>query len=221
MMRNFLVAFVVASRRLVSVLFLVIGILLLLGGWSWAQSRYNDVLISVVKDRIVAVSGTGQVEQPLSVGESVISTKGYGVTAVAITTTRLLGFSSTRQHWSEQPLGVNEHVIQPVAIRDLVGIIATNQHLFGFRALQAHWSREALGINEQIREVRVDGHVGLVVTTRRLVGLSAFVTGFHTVDLQGDEQPQTIEHTGDAYLVRTPRRTVIFRSRVAGWRELN
>jgi len=47
------------------------------------------------KDKIVAVSGGGQSEIALSVGETVVSTKGHGLSALAITTARLLGFSST------------------------------------------------------------------------------------------------------------------------------
>lgn len=196
--------------------FLVTGLLLLGGSWSWAQGRFTDVLVSVVKDRIVAVNGTGQFDIALSVGETVVSAKSQGLTALAVTTARLLGFSSTLHHWSEQPLDVEEHVTRSHVIREL-SIVATDQHLYGFQEPQAHWSSDALGVNEQVRELRAEGHVALAVTTARLVGLSAFVNGFHALELQGDEQPQAIEHTGDAYLIRTTRRTVMFRSRVAGW----
>ena len=199
---------------------LVTGLLLLGGSWGWAQGRFTDVLVSVVKDKIVAVNGTGQSEIALSVGETVVSTKSNGLTALAITSARLLGFSSTLRHWSEQPLDVNEHVSGSHVIREL-SIVATDQHLYGFQEPLAHWSSDALGINEHVRELRADGHVSLAVTTARVVGLSAFVNGFHALDLQGDEQPQSIEHTGDAYLVRTTRRTLVFRSRIAGWTEMN
>ena len=199
---------------------LVTGLLLLGGSWSWAQGRFTDVLVSVVKDKIVAVSGTRQSEIELSVGETVVSAKSHGLTALAITSARLLGFSSTLSHWSELPLDGDEHVSGSHVIRELC-IVATDQHLYGFQEPQAHWSSDALGVNEHVRELRADGHVALAVTTTRLVGLSAFVNGFHALDLQGDEQPQAIEHTGDAYLVRTTRRTLMFRSRIAGWTEMN
>ena len=209
-----------ASRRSPEVSLLVMGMLLFLGSESSAQSRFSDVLVSVVKDKIVAVSGTGQSEIPLGVGETGVSTKARGLTALAITTTRLLGFSSTLHHWGEQPLEMEEHVTRFFVIREL-SIVATDEHLYGFQTPQAHWSREAFGVNEDVRELRADGHVTLAITTVRLIGLSAFVNGFQTLELQGDESPQTVEHTGDAYLVRTTRRTVMFRSRVAGWTEMN
>ena len=175
-------------QRSAVVYFLLTGILLLSGSWSWAQGRFTEVLVSVVKDRIVSVSGTEQSDIGLSVGETVISAKGHGLTALAITTARLLGFSSTLHHWSEQPLDVDEHVTRSSVIREL-SIVATDQHLYGFQEPQAHWSSDALGVNEQVRELRAEGHVALAVTTARLVGLSAFVNGFHMLDLQGDEQP--------------------------------
>ncbi len=204
-----------------------VAVALLVAPWSlsgdagvWAQTRFTDVLVSVVKDKIIAINGTSESEMSLSVGEGVMSTKANGLTALAVTSTRLLGFSSTLRHWSEQPLDVDEHFGKFHVMRELA-IVTTSQRLYGFHEPQAHWSSEAIGINEQIREVRADGHVALVVTTARLIGLSAFVTGFHAVDLQGDEQAQAIEHTGDAYLVRTSRRALMFRSRVAGWTEMN
>ena len=153
-----------ASRRSPEVSLLVMGMLLFLGSESSAQSRFSDVLVSVVKDKIVAVSGTGQSEIPLGVGETGVSTKARGLTALAITTTRLLGFSSTLHHWGEQPLEMEEHVTRFFVIREL-SIVATDEHLYGFQTPQAHWSREAFGVNEDVRELRADGHVALAITT--------------------------------------------------------
>jgi len=64
-----------------------------------AQGRLTDVLVSVVDDKVVAVTGVGRSEIDLSVGETVVSTKAQGMTALAITSTRLLGFSSQLRHW--------------------------------------------------------------------------------------------------------------------------
>src|SRR5690349_14570116 len=133
-------------RRFAGVFLPMMGMLVFLGSWSYAQSRFTDVLVSVVKDKIVAVSGTGQSEIALSVGETVMSTKAQGLTALVITTTRLLGFSTTLHHWSEQPLDLEEHVTRSSIIREL-SIVATDQHLYGFQAPQAHWSSDALGVN--------------------------------------------------------------------------
>ena len=78
------------------------------------------------------------------------------MTVVAITgstSARLLGFSSTRIHCSEQPPDVDEHVSGSHVIREL-SIVATDQHLYGFQEPQAHWSSDALGVNEHVREQR-------------------------------------------------------------------
>jgi len=78
---------------------------------AFAQGRLTDVLVSVVKDvkdKVIAVTGVGQSEIDLSVGETVRSTKAQGLTALAITSTRLLGFSSQLRGWNEQMLAGDE-----------------------------------------------------------------------------------------------------------------
>src|SRR5207244_12448677 len=87
------------------VVFLFLGWVLMLGcTLAFAQGRFTDVLVSVVKDKVIAITGVGQSEIDLSPGETVVSTKAQGLTALAITSTRLLGFSSQLRHWGEQPL---------------------------------------------------------------------------------------------------------------------
>ncbi|HEY6289837.1 MAG TPA: hypothetical protein VIW48_10345 [Nitrospiraceae bacterium] len=185
---------------------------------AFAQGRLTDMLVSVVKDKVIAVTGVGQSEINLSVGETVRSTKAQGLTALAITSTRLLGFSSQLRHWGEQTLEADEHVNMSQVLREFC-VVATDQHLYGFQETLAHWTSEALGGSERVQDVRAQGHVALVVTTERLVGFSAFTSGFHAIALQGDERVQGIEHTGDALLVKTSSRTLIFRSRMASWTE--
>jgi len=190
------------------------------GTLAFAQGRFTDVLVSVVKDKVVAVTGVGQSEIDLSVGETVVSTKAQGLTALAITSTRLLGFSSQLRHWGEQTLDADEHVNRSQVLREFC-VVATDQHLYGFQETMAHWTGEALGGSERVQELRAHGHMALAVTTERLVGFSAFMNGFHAMALQGDERVQGIEHTGDALLVKTSRRTLMFRSRMAGWTEMS
>lgn len=187
---------------------------------AFPQGRFTDVLVSVIDNKVVAVTGIGQSEIDLSVGETVVSMKGNGLTALAITTTRLLGFSSQLRRWSEQPLTTDEHVNKSHVLREL-SLVATDQHVYGFQETMAHWTGEALSGSERVQEVRGQGHVALAVTTDRLIGFSAFMSGFHTMSLEADEGVQGIEHTGDAYVVRTSRRTVILRSRIAGWADMN
>jgi hypothetical protein len=187
---------------------------------AFAQGRFTDVLVSVVKDKVIAVTGVGQSEIDLSVGETVVSTKAQGLTALAITSTRLLGFSSQLRHWGEQTLEMDEHVATSHVLREFC-VVATDQRLYGFQETLAHWTGEALGGSERVQDVRAQGHVALVVTTERLVGFSAFMSGFHAMALQGDERVQGVEHTSDALLVKTSRRTLMFRSRTAGWTEMS
>jgi hypothetical protein len=190
------------------------------GTLAFAQGRSTDVLVSVVKDKVIAVTGVGQSEIDLSVGETVVSAKAQGLTALAITSTRLLGFSSQLRHWGEQTLETDEHVNTSQVLREFC-VVATDQHLYGFQETLAHWTSEALGGSERVQELRAHGHMALAVTTERLVGFSAFMSGFHMMALQGDERVQGIEHTGDAFLVKTSRRTLMFRSRMAGWTEMS
>jgi hypothetical protein len=190
------------------------------GTLALAQGRFTDVLVSVVKDKVIAVTGVGQSEIDLAVGETVVSTKAHGLTALAITSTRLLGFSSLLLHWGEQTLEMDEHVKMSQVLREFC-VVATDQHLYGFQETLAHWTSEALGGSERVQELRVHGHLALAVTTERLVGFSAFMSGFHAMPLQGDELVQGIEQTGDAFLVKTSRRTLMFRSRMSGWTEMS
>jgi hypothetical protein len=41
----------------------------------FAQGRFTDVLVSVMSDKVVAVTGVGESESGLSVGETVVSAR--------------------------------------------------------------------------------------------------------------------------------------------------
>lgn len=210
-----------ASTSQTGVVYLGLVVMLWLGSTpAFAQGHFTDVLVSVVKDKVIAVTGVGQSEIDLSVGETVVSAKAQGLTALAITNTRLLGFSSQLRRWGEQTLEIDEHVNRSQILREFC-VVATDQHLYGFQETLAHWTSEALGGSERVQELRAHGHMAMMVTTERLVGFSAFMNGFHSIAFQGDEQIQGIEQTGDAFLVKTSRRALMFRSRMAGWTEMS
>ena len=99
------------------------------GALAFAQGRFTEVLVSVVKNKVFAVNGVGPSEIDLGVGETVVSTKAFGLTGLAITSTRLLGFSSQLRHWGEQPLSVDEHVNQSQVLRELCVVVTE----MGFR----------------------------------------------------------------------------------------
>src|SRR4051812_19872925 len=117
-----------------------------------AQSRFTDVLVPVVNDKVVAVTGVGQSEIDLSVGEKVVSTKAQGLSALAITSTRLLGFSSQLRHWGEQTLEAEEHVTTSRVLREFC-VVATDRHLYGFQETLAHWAGETLAGSERVQDV--------------------------------------------------------------------
>ena len=63
---------------------------------AFAEIRQVDVLITVVKDRVIALPGGGSpVEEPLGVNETVVTTAAQGPAGFALTNRRLLGFSSS------------------------------------------------------------------------------------------------------------------------------
>lgn len=186
---------------------------------TFAQGRFTEVLVSEVKGKLVAVTGAGQSEIELSVGETIVSTKAQGLTALAVTSARVLGFSSQLRHWGEQALDANEQVRSSHVLRELC-IVGTDRHLYGFQGALAHWTSEALGVSEHIQEVRASGHLAVAVTTERLLGFSAYMSEFSALSFSGEERVTSMEHAGDSFVVKTNRRTVMFRSRVPGWTEL-
>ena len=59
--------------------------MLWLGGTpAFAQGRFTDVLVSIVKNKVVAVNGVGPSEIDLAVGETVVSTKAFGLTGARL-----------------------------------------------------------------------------------------------------------------------------------------
>src|SRR5438105_14228101 len=129
---NSLVGQKVSSWRRGTVCLFLGGILMLGCTLAFAQGRFTDVLVSVVKDKVIAITGVGQSEIDLSPGETVVSTKAQGLTALAITSTRLLGFSSQLRHWGEQTLAGDEHVTTSQVLREFC-LVATAQHLYVFQ----------------------------------------------------------------------------------------
>ncbi len=83
-------------------MFILTFSLLMISLPAFAQVRQVDVLVTVVKDRVVVLPGGGSpVEEPLGVNETIVTTAAQGPAGFAQTTSRLLGFSSGLRRWTE------------------------------------------------------------------------------------------------------------------------
>ena len=185
-----------------------------------AQVRHIDVLVTVVKDRVVALPGGGSpVEEPLGVNETIVTTAAHGPAGFAQTSRRLLGFSSGLRRWTEVQLGVEEHVEQHHMLPRLL-LVQTNRRVHGFQESRGHWFSEALGPNEAFKQLQGRGHVIVVITSERALAISAFTGGFFAVRWSANEQVQSIDQTNDVTVVRTTMRQLAFRSQIGGWTEM-
>jgi len=203
-----------------SALVLALFLLLVVPDPAFAQTRQVDVLVTVVKDRVIALPGGGSpVEEPLGVNETIIATEARGPAGFAQTSRRLLGFSSGLHRWTEVQLEVEEHVDQYQILPRLV-IVQTNRRVHGFQESRGHWFSEVLGPNETVKELHGDGHVLVAITSERALAISALTGGFFTVRWSANEHLQSIDHTRDAVLIRTSARHLSFRSQIGGWTEM-
>jgi len=203
-----------------SALVLALILLVLVPGPAFSQARQVDVLVTVVKDKVVALPGGGSpVEEALGVNETIIATEARGPAGFAQTSRRLLGFSSGLHRWTEVQLGSEEHVDQHQILPRLI-IVQTNRRVHGFQESRGHWFSEVLGPNETVKELHGDGHILVAITTERALAISAFTGGFFTVRWSANEHLESINHTRDAVLIRTSARHLSFRSQIGGWTEM-
>jgi hypothetical protein len=187
---------------------------------AFAQARQVDVLITVVKDRVVAIPGSGSpVEEPLGVNETIVTIAAQGPAGLARTTRRLLGFSSGLRRWTEVQLGIEEHVERQHMLPRLL-IVQTNRRVHGFQESRGHWFSEALGPNETVKQLQGRGHVIVAISSERALAFSAFTGGFFAVRWSANEQMQSMDQTNDVTVIRTTTRQLAFRSQTGGLTEL-
>jgi hypothetical protein len=185
-----------------------------------AQGHQGDVMITVVKDKVVALPAAGSVvEEGLSVNETIITTAARGPAGFAQTSNRLLGFSSGLRRWTEVQLGVEEHVERHHVLSRVL-IAQTNRRVHGFQESRGHWFSETLGPNETVKQLHGRGHVAVVITSERALAFSAFTGGFFSLRWSVNEHIQAVDKTNDTILVRTTTRQLVFRSQRAGWTEM-
>lgn len=205
------------TRYLMPLLTLIVA---LWTGSVFAQVRPVDVLVTVVKDKVVALPGRGSpVEEALGVNETVVTTAAKGLAGFAQTSRRLLGFSTGLLRWTEVQLEVEERVDHHQVLPRLI-VVQTNRRVHGFQENRGHWFTEDLGPNETVKHRRARGHLGIVVTSERALAISAFTGGFFWVRLSPNELVQSIDQTNDAAVVRTTARQLAFRSQTGFWTEM-
>ena len=201
-------------------LLLLISIVCLHADPAFTEGLFTDVLITVSKDKVVAVPASGSiVEEGLGANEKIIVTAARGQAGFAQTSSRLLGFSSGLRRWTEVQLGVEEQVERHQVLPRLL-VVQTNRRIHGFQESRGHWFSEALGPNEPVKQLHGRGHVAVAITPERALAFSAFVGGFFPVRLSTYEQVQSVDQTNDAILVRTTARQLTFRSQVGVWTEM-
>ncbi|MGE0643097.1 MAG: hypothetical protein AB7P24_05460 [Nitrospira sp.] len=206
-----------ATRHSIPLLIIIVA---LCSSSIFAQIRPLDVLITVVRDKVVALPGRGSpVEETLGVNETIVTTEAKGPAGFAQTSRRLLGFSTGLLRWTEVQLEVEEQVDHHQVLPRLI-IVQTNRRVHGFQESRGHWFTEALGPNETVTHRRARGHLGIVVTSERALAMSAFTGGFFWVRLSPNELVQSIDQTNDAAVVRTTARQLAFRSQTGLWTEM-
>ena len=187
------------------------------GSYAFGQGRHSDVMVTVLKDKIVALSAGGSGgEESLGVNETVVTTGARGFTGFAQTSTRLLGFSSGLRRWTEIPLAVDERIERHQILPALI-LVQSDRQVYGYQEGRGHWSSEALGTSEIVKQVRGRGHIAIAVTTERALAFSSYTGGFYSIPWSTDERVLTIDETGDAVMIRTSTRTLAFRSQTTEW----
>lgn len=202
-----------------------------IGVWAWlalipvppapAQSPLTDqILVTMVRDHLFAVTPTeGIVRVDLLAGEDVLSLTSKGLNALALTTSRLLGFSSQAMRWSELRTDLGETVTESRVLPRLI-LVRTDKRLYGFQGPLGRWKTEDLGVREEVRETLVAENVAVVVTARRALAFSAFTGGFFQQDLSLDDPVVESVANDNVVILSTATRRWIFRSQLAVWAEL-
>jgi hypothetical protein len=185
------------------------------------QGRYTDVMVTVVNEKVVALSGGGSgIEESLGMGETVVSSDARGQTGFAQTSSRLLGFSSELRRWTEVRLSGEERVERHQVLPRLI-VAQTDRQLYGFLEGRGHWTSEALGTGETVKKLHGRGHVIVAITSDRALAFSSFTGGFFSIPWSTDERVISIDETNDAVMVRTSSRQLVFRSQTTEWAEVN
>lgn len=185
-----------------------------------AQNRSGDVMVTVLKEKVVALPSSGSgVEEALGMSEEVVKTGARGPTGFIQTSDRLLGFSSELRRWSAIQLSGEEHVERHLVLPRLI-LVQSERALYAFQEGRAHWFQEPLGPREQVKQLHGRGHVAVAITSDRAIAFSSFTGGLFSISWSPEERLLSVEDTHDSCMVRTSARQLVFRSQSTDWMEV-
>jgi hypothetical protein len=161
----------------------------------------------------------GQREEPLELGERVLSQGTDGRVGYAVTDRRILAIAAGSGAFQDARFARGETLEAPVALGDRVALFATNRRVIGFDGGSGNLVESRLGPRERIVHLAVANSVAVAATTRRGLGLSPFRGGFFEVSLGLDEAEVSLAATGDLATLATDRRILTFRAATGSWEE--
>lgn len=209
------------NRRLSSIVLLaLLAGSLLFHDAADGQGRHGDVMVTATSEKVIALpAGGGAIEEGLAVNEAVRNTGARGQTGFALTSDRLLGFSTELRRWTDVRLSAEERVERHQVLPRLI-VVQTTRQLYGFQEGRGHWTSESLGANERAKQLHGRGHVVVAVTSDRVLAFSSFTGGFFSLPWSTDERVISVDDTNDAVMVRTSARLLAFRSQTTEWVEV-
>ncbi len=198
----------------------ILGFLVFSGAGVAEEMLADEVSITADHREIFGMtSGEGIARKPLDAGEQILEMKAKGVTGFVQTSTRLLGFSGSRQRWVEIQMAPSDHVLAWTVMPRMV-VVQGHDALYGFLSEQARWRREVWGAGETVLESAVEDRVALFVTNRRAVAFSATTGGFFSKDLPVRSQMYKIQINDTIAILHLSDRKLVFRSGLAIWADL-
>ena len=165
-----------------------------------------------------AVTG-GEREEPLGLGERVLSNRTDGRVGFVLTDQRILAIAVGAGSFQQTRYGRGESLTNTPSIGDRVALFVTTQRVLGFDGGSANLIETRLGVRERVLETAVADNVAIVLTSRRALGLSPFRGGFFEVPLGLDERIASLVATGDVATLTTVQRILIFRADTGNWEE--
>lgn len=115
---------------------------LVTGGVRAADDEPPDKVLLVIDDsekiEVFSSSIAGWISVELKMNERVIATNQEGVSAIAVTNFRALGFSDITGRWSEIPLELHENYYR-LKVSDYVKTVVTDKRALAFNVRTGQW----------------------------------------------------------------------------------
>ena len=177
--------------------------------------------IVVLPNEILAINagGGGQIEEPLLIGERVLSSKSQGQVGVVLTDQRILAVSTISASWQSVRYKQGEAMPDGAGLGDRVALILTNKRAIGFDGNSGNLIESSIGPGESIISSAVGANVAVVVTPRRALGLSPFAGGFFEEKIRAGEQLKSVVAQANLATLTLSNRLLFFRAPTGTWEE--